>query len=106
VHHGGVPPVDPPPTPWQLVGPPDDYPDDLWAAGADLEPGTLLSAYRLGLFPMPLDDRVGWFSPAERAVVPLEPFVPSRSLRRANSFARTRLHVSCDFASARCVVSS
>jgi leucyl/phenylalanyl-tRNA--protein transferase len=83
VHHGGVPPVDPPPTPWQLVAPPDDHPDDLWAAGADLEPGTLLSAYRLGLFPMPLDDRVGWFSPAERAVVPLEPFVPSRSLRRA-----------------------
>ena len=27
--------------------------------------------------------RIGWFSPARRAVVPLEPFAPSRSLRRA-----------------------
>ena len=42
-----------------------------------------LAAYRLGLFPMPLDGRLGWFSPAQRAVVPLEPLRASRSLRRA-----------------------
>ena len=29
--------------------------DDLVAIGADLEPGTLLAAYRAGLFPMPFD---------------------------------------------------
>ena len=51
--------------------------------GADLEPGTLLEAYRLGLFPMPVGPRTGWFSPARRAIVPLETFAPSRSLRRA-----------------------
>lgn len=77
------PPREPPPTPWRLEAPPDDHPEDLWAVGADLEPGTLLAAYRLGLFPMPIGPRIGWFSPVRRAVVPLEPFSPSRSLRRA-----------------------
>jgi len=79
-----MPPSDPPPSTWRLEPPPDDHPDDLWALGADLEPGTLLAAYRLGLFPMPLGDRIGWFSPARRGVVPLEPLSSSRSLRRAS----------------------
>ena len=76
-------PIEPPPTPWRHEPPPPDHPHDLWAIGADLEPGTLLSAYRLGIFPMPLGSRIGWFSPPRRAIVPLEPFRPSRSLRRA-----------------------
>jgi leucyl/phenylalanyl-tRNA--protein transferase len=76
-------PQEPSPTAWLLEPPPDDHPDDLWAVGADLEPGTLLAAYRLGLFPMPLGPLLGWFSPPHRAVVPLERFAPSRSLRRA-----------------------
>jgi leucyl/phenylalanyl-tRNA--protein transferase len=83
VDEPGPPPREPPPTPWLLEAPPDEHPDDLWAVGADLEPGTLLAAYRLGLFPMPVGPRLGWFSPARRGVVPLEPFSPSRSLRRA-----------------------
>jgi leucyl/phenylalanyl-tRNA--protein transferase len=78
-----MPPREPPPTAWSLEPPRDDHPDDLWAVGADLEPGTLLAAYRLGLFPMPLHNRIGWFSPPRRGIVPLEPFSPSRSLRRA-----------------------
>jgi leucyl/phenylalanyl-tRNA--protein transferase len=76
-------PREPAPTPWRLEPPPDDHPGDLWAAGADLEPGTLLAAYRLGLFPMPYGETVGWFSPLERAIVPLPGATPSRSLRRA-----------------------
>ncbi|HAM24807.1 MAG TPA: leucyl/phenylalanyl-tRNA--protein transferase, partial [Actinobacteria bacterium] len=28
---------------------------DLVAVGADLEPGTLVAAYRTGLFPMPVE---------------------------------------------------
>lgn len=87
-------PVQPPPSTWQLDAAPDDHPDDLWAVGADLEPGTLLRAYRVGLFPMPIGRRLGWFSPCRRAVVPLEPFSPSRSLRRA---AR-RYEILCDTA--------
>jgi leucyl/phenylalanyl-tRNA---protein transferase len=73
----------PSPTTWSFEPPPDGHPEDLWAVGADLEPGTLVAAYRLGLFPMPLGPRLGWFSPRRRAVVALDSFAPSRSLRRA-----------------------
>jgi leucyl/phenylalanyl-tRNA--protein transferase len=77
-------PHEPEPTPWRLDPAPDDYPEDLWAVGADLEPGTLLAAYRRALFPMPVRDVLGWFSPARRAIVPLERVRRSRSLRRAH----------------------
>jgi leucyl/phenylalanyl-tRNA---protein transferase len=81
--HDAPVPRAPAPTTWTFEPPPDDHPDDLWAFGADLEPGTLLAAYRLGLFPMPIGPRLGWFSPPRRGVVPLESFAPARSLRRA-----------------------
>ena len=86
---------EPSPTPWRLEAPPDDHPDDLWAVGADLAPGTLLAAYRLGLFPMPLRGTLGWFSPRRRAVVPLAVDL-SRSLRRARR--RYELRVDGSFA--------
>ena len=79
----GRSPQEPPASSWHLEAPPDDHPDDLWAVGADLEPGTLLAAYRLGLFPMPVGPRIGWFSPVRRAILPLDAFLPSRSLKRA-----------------------
>ena len=92
-------PAEPHPTPWRLEAPPDDHPDDLWAVGADLAPGTLVAAYRIGLFPMPVGARIGWFSPARRAIVPLEPFAPSRTLRRA----RRRYEIRVDTAFAEVV---
>ncbi len=58
----------------------------LLALGADLEPGTLLAAYRAGVFPMPIeldDDLLGWWSPDPRGIVPLDGFHVSRSLRRS-----------------------
>ncbi len=76
-------PSEPPPTTWTLTRPPADHPHDVWAFGADLEPGTLLAAYRLGLFPMPVEDRLVWWSPEERAMIPVGGYRPSRSLRRA-----------------------
>jgi leucyl/phenylalanyl-tRNA--protein transferase len=69
---------------------PSDAPpgEDLVAIGADLEPGTLLAAYRNGLFPMPVDPRrrrskMAWFSPDPRSVIPLDGLHVSRSLRRS-----------------------
>ena len=91
VHDAAMRPVEPTPTSWHLRAPPDDHPDDLWAVGANLEPGTLLAAYRLGLFPMPFRDTIGWFSPARRAVIPVATFTPSRSLRRARRRYEIRL---------------
>lgn len=62
--------------------------EDLVAIGADLEPGTLLAAYRAGLFPMPVDPRrrrskMAWFSPDPRGIIPLDGLHVSRSLRRS-----------------------
>jgi leucyl/phenylalanyl-tRNA--protein transferase len=74
-----------------LEAPPDDHRGDLWAVGADLEPGTLLEAYRTGIFPMPAGPRLGWFSPQRRAIVPLAAFTPSRSLRRATRHYEVRV---------------
>lgn len=53
--------------------------------GADLEPGTVLAAYRQGMFPMPSRARgpVAWWSPDPRAIVPLDGLRVSRSLRRS-----------------------
>jgi leucyl/phenylalanyl-tRNA---protein transferase len=77
---------EPPPTPWRFP-PPEQWPadDDLVAVGADLAPGTLLAAYRAGLFPMPFPGlpQPGWWSPVERGVLPLDGLHVSRSLRRA-----------------------
>ena len=82
--HALVAPVEPPPTKWTMPtdGPIDDT--DIVAIGADLEPGTLLAAYRAGLFPMPFDRRrIAWFSPDPRGILPLDGLEVSRSLRRS-----------------------
>jgi leucyl/phenylalanyl-tRNA--protein transferase len=80
-------PVEPPPTPWQLDAHVAEPGEDLVGVGADLEPGTLLAAYRLGLFPMGIgrDGRppVGWWSPDPRGVLPLGDLRVTRSLRRS-----------------------
>jgi leucyl/phenylalanyl-tRNA---protein transferase len=79
--------VEPPRTAWRFPGPARfDPDDDLVAAGADLAPGTLLEAYRRGLFPMPSGrrgDPMLWFSPVRRGVLPLDGLRVSRSLRRS-----------------------
>lgn len=51
--------------------------------GADLQPGTVLAAYRCGLFPMPVANKLAWWSPDPRGVIPLDGLVVSRSLRRS-----------------------
>ncbi|MEM7139492.1 MAG: leucyl/phenylalanyl-tRNA--protein transferase [Actinomycetota bacterium] len=78
-------PVEPPPTPWRF--PPLDDVDEsgLVGIGADNEPGTILAAYRSGMFPMPVeaDQLMGWWSPDPRGVLRLDSLKVSRSLRRS-----------------------
>jgi leucyl/phenylalanyl-tRNA---protein transferase len=75
---------EPPPTRWRLPDPELADQDGIAGVGADLEPGTLLAAYRTGLFPMPLGRRsIAWFSPDPRAVIPLDGLRVTRSLRRS-----------------------
>ena len=66
--------------------------------GADLEPATLLAAYRTGLFPMPLKPggRIAWWSPPCRGVLELDQLVVHRSLRR--SCRRYEIRVDTAFA--------
>ena len=78
--------------------------EDLVAVGADLAPGTLLAAYRSGLFPMPVDptrrrSNIAWFSPDPRGVIPLDGLHVSRSLRRS----RRRFEIRMDTAFAEVV---
>jgi leucyl/phenylalanyl-tRNA--protein transferase len=70
--------------------------DDLVAVGADLAPGTLLAAYRAGLFPMPVDphrrrSKLAWFSPDPRGIIPLDGLHVSRSLRRSMKHFEVRM---------------
>ncbi|MGH9178558.1 MAG: leucyl/phenylalanyl-tRNA--protein transferase [Acidimicrobiales bacterium] len=79
-------PVGPPPQPWAFPAPRPG--DDLVGVGADLAPGTLLAAYREGLFPMPLGAPtghapLGWWSPVRRGIIPLDGLRVSRSLARS-----------------------
>jgi len=69
-------------------------PHGCLAAGGDLEPGTVLAAYRHGIFPWPdPDGRLLWWSPDPRAILPLDGFHVSRSLarlRRRGTYRVTR----------------
>ncbi|MGN6374559.1 MAG: leucyl/phenylalanyl-tRNA--protein transferase [Sphingomonas sp.] len=62
-----------------------------------LDPQLILGAYAVGVFPM-ADHReakgVYWVEPRERAIIPLETFRPSRSLRR--TIAADRFRVTAD----------
>jgi leucyl/phenylalanyl-tRNA---protein transferase len=59
---------------------------DVIAAGGDLEPGTLIAAYRHGLFPMTLEElngAIAWWSPDPRGILPLDGLRVTRSLRQS-----------------------
>lgn len=57
---------------------------DVVAVGGDLEPGTILHAYRRGMFPMALSEgQLAWWSPVDRAVLPLDSLRITRSLRQS-----------------------
>lgn len=90
-------PIEPPPSRWALPAPDAADDSEVCGVGADLEPGTLLAAYRRGLFPMRLGrgGPVGWWSPDPRGVIPLDGLHVSRSLQKA--VARFEVRVNTAF---------
>ena len=88
-------PCEPPPSVWELPDPATAAGSDLVGVGADLEPGTILAAYRAGLFPMPVEGVLGWWSPDPRGVLPLDRLCVSRSLRRSCRRFDVRIDTAC-----------
>lgn len=72
--------------------------DGLLAAGGDLEPATLLAAYRQGVFPWPAGGvDLLWWSPDPRAVLPPDGLHVSRSLARTLRRGRFRVTIDAAF---------
>lgn len=80
--------------------------DDLVGVGADLEPGTILAAYRNGLFPMGVGvdgtEPLGWWSPDPRGILLPGDFHASRSLRRSRRQFQIRYDTAFDEVVAGC----
>lgn len=97
-------PVEPPPSRWQFPAASLADDDGIVAVGADLEPGTLLAAYRAGMFPMPVSEvqPMVWWSPNPRGIVPLDAVSISRSLRRATRRFTVTFDRSFDAVAERC----
>lgn len=95
-----TPPAPPGPSRFLFPPPAEWPPQDLIALGGDLAPGTLIAAYRNGIFPMVLDARdpepvVGWWSPDPRGILPLDNLRVTRSMRR--SFKRFEIRLDTCF---------
>lgn len=91
-------PVEPPPCRWEMPDPNRADESGLVAIGADLEPGTILAAYRTGLFPMPVrwSRSPGWWSPDPRGIIPLDGLKVSRSLRKSCDRMEVRVDTAFD----------
>ena len=78
-------PIEPAATPWAFPPPTTADRHGVVGIGADLEPGTVLAAYRSGLFPMPVSGNgaTAWWSPDPRGVLPLDGLRVTRSLRQS-----------------------
>jgi leucyl/phenylalanyl-tRNA---protein transferase len=73
-------------------------PEGLVAHGGDLEPATMIAAYRHGIFPWPYDEAAMlWWSPDPRAVLPLDALHVSRSLARTLRRGRFRVTLNAAF---------
>jgi len=74
------------PSRWSLPLPSAWPDDDLIVAGGDLEPTTLISAYRQGIFPMEaraLPGVLAWWSPNPRGILPLDGLRVTRSMKQS-----------------------
>lgn len=85
-------------------GPPEQWrPSDLIAVSRAFDTDLVRAAYRSGVFPMPVRRGVmGWFSPLQRGVLPLDALRVSRSLRKAIGRYRISVDTAFDQVLSRC----
>jgi leucyl/phenylalanyl-tRNA--protein transferase len=97
-------PIEPPPSRWSFPDSADGVAEicgegEVVGTGGDLQPGTILAAYRHGIFPMPVRrgvrEVVAWWSPDPRGIIPIDGLRMSRSLRK--SCARFEIRVDSAF---------
>ena len=73
--------------------------EDIVAVGGELEPETLLAAYRRGVFPWPSEGLpLLWYCPSERAVLDLDDLRIGRNLARARRSSDLRFTIDAAFA--------
>jgi leucyl/phenylalanyl-tRNA--protein transferase len=93
------PPAPLPPCRFAFPDPARADPEGLLAEGGDLEPSTLIAAYRAGIFPWPYDaHELLWWSPDPRAVLEPDALHVSRSLARLLRQQRFRVTLNAAFA--------
>lgn len=71
---------------WRFPGPAELPDGDLVTLGGDLQPSTVVDAYRCGLFPMEATQLPGvlaWWSPDPRGILPLDRLRVTRSTRQS-----------------------
>jgi leucyl/phenylalanyl-tRNA--protein transferase len=96
---GGRTPARLPPSRFAFPDPRRADADGLVAVGGDLEPATLLAAYRRGIFPWPAGGvELVWWSPDPRAIIPVDGLHVSRRLGQTLRQRRFRVTIDADFA--------
>jgi leucyl/phenylalanyl-tRNA--protein transferase len=86
-------------TRWRFPLPAEMPAGDLVSVGGDLQPSTVVHAYRRGIFPMEVTGMpgvTGWWSPDPRGILPLDGLRVTRSMRQ--SFRRYEVRVDTCFA--------
>ncbi|MEC8689997.1 MAG: leucyl/phenylalanyl-tRNA--protein transferase [Verrucomicrobiota bacterium] len=65
---------------------------------SSINPDFLLQAYRMGIFPMAMEQgEIGWFSPDPRGVIPLDTFHQTKSLKRVVSSGKFEIRINFSF---------
>ena len=90
-----------PATRWEFPDP-TEVDGEVVAIGGDLESGTVLHAYTKGIFPMPLEGQLAWWSPDPRGIIPLDGLRVSRSLRKSCRRYEIRVDTAFDEVIAAC----
>ena len=86
-------------SPWRFPAA-DELPEgDLVTIGGDLEPATIVAAYRRAIFPMEVSElpgRVAWWSPDPRGIIPLDGLRVTHSLRKSAKRYEIRVDTAFD----------
>lgn len=87
-----------------MFGDPREWPDDdLVALSTEFDADLVLTAYRSGVFPMPAEGGLmGWYSPIDRGILPLDALRVPRSLRKTAKRYELRVDTAFDAVLAAC----